>query len=450
MTEYIYRPLRNGKRARLYSGRYCIARGDKPRTVYLGTPDKVVARKRLRDIIVQAQREAEGIIAPAAQREAAGAMLSQLLADYLADLAARGRSEKHARDTGQRVGRLLKDTGWTRLKDIRADQFVKWRATLTVAAKTAKEYQAAAVAWLNWLVQLGCLAVNPLGKLPAVATRGKQVRIARALTLEELSALFAVATPERRLVYQVLAYTGQRRTEVRSLVRGDLHLDGDRPHALFRAETMKDREKRAVPLHPELAAVLRARLPAEMAADAPVFESFPKWKTLLRDLERAGIARRDGVGRVLHFHSFRKTFQTLGVRHGINQRAAQELLGHSDANLTAKVYTDVPALGLHSEVAKLPWLGAGGGDAALIRIPESVRPAAASRFESLLRELVVVSKSLSESDLLSLPEIANGAANGIRTVGLGVEGVDGVKLAKASKSLAALIRTLSRAGGRRK
>ena len=37
-------------------------------------------------------------------------------------------------------------------------------------------------------------------------------------------------------------------------------------------------------------------------------------------------------GRVVHFHSFRKTMQSLGVRYGINQRAAQEMLGHSDAS----------------------------------------------------------------------------------------------------------------------
>ena len=46
----------------------------------------------------------------------------------------------------------------------------------------------------------------------------------------------------------------------------------------------------------------------------------------------------------------------MGVRYGINQRAAQEVLGHSDANLTAKAYTDVPALALHDEIAKLPWI----------------------------------------------------------------------------------------------
>ena len=51
--------------------------------------------------------------------------------------------------------------------------------------------------------------------------------------------------------------------------------------------------------------------------------------------------------------------QTLGVRCGINQRAAQEILGHSDANLTAQAYTDVASLQLHDEIAKLPWIPAG-------------------------------------------------------------------------------------------
>ncbi|MCC5023436.1 MAG: tyrosine-type recombinase/integrase [Candidatus Synoicihabitans palmerolidicus] len=60
---------------------------------------------------------------------------------------------------------------------------------------------------------------------------------------------------------------------------------------------------------------------------------------------------------VIHFHSFRKTFRAFGVHYGINPRSVQEILGHSDANLTAKAYTDVPALALHDEIRKLPWLG---------------------------------------------------------------------------------------------
>ena len=65
---------------------------------------------------------------------------------------------------------------------------------------------------------------------------------------------------------------------------------------------------------------------------------WPTYDILRGDLKRAGIERVDALGRSVHFHSFRKTWQTLGVRYGINQRVAQEVLGHSDANLTAKVF----------------------------------------------------------------------------------------------------------------
>src|SRR5688572_21210420 len=99
MTEYVFLPTRNGKRARLYSGRYTIVRGELPRTVALGTPDKIVARKRLRDIIVEAQREAEGIVSPKSQREAAAAPLAELLTDYENDLRSRGRTAQHINDT---------------------------------------------------------------------------------------------------------------------------------------------------------------------------------------------------------------------------------------------------------------------------------------------------------------------------------------------------------------
>jgi integrase len=95
--------------------------------------------------------------------------------------------------------------------------------------------------------------------------------------------------------------------------------------------------------------------PADVEPTQRVFWwSWPTYDILIADLKRAGIERKDGLGRVVHFHSFRKTMQSLGVRYGVNQRAAQEILGHSDANLTAQSYTDVASLQLHDEIAKLP------------------------------------------------------------------------------------------------
>lgn len=166
---------------------------------------------------------------------------------------------------------------------------------------------------------------------------------------------------KRLLAYQTLLYTGQRKSEVRALVWSDLHLEGDKPHALFRAGTMKDKDKRAVPLRRELAAALLASRPADFDPTQRVFWfCWPTYDILKGDLKRAGIVRKDGLGRVVHFHSFRKTLQTLGVGCGMNQRAAQEILGHTDANLTARVYTDVPSLELHREIDKLPWVSPAG------------------------------------------------------------------------------------------
>jgi integrase len=360
MIEYVFRHSRmvGGKKvlSRVFCGRYAIERGAKPVTVRLNTPDREIARKRLRAIVLEKQREQEGIIAPKAVRVAATTPLGDLIADYEADLLGRGLDDRHVHDTIARLKRMVADTGWRALSDIRPDAFVSWRATLTCSAKTVKEYQTSAAAFLNWLVRVDRLAANPLAKIDKIDARGKQVREPLAFTEDELRRLFGVAG--RRLpAYLVLLYTGQRKDEVRSLVWGDLHLDEVQPYVLVRESTTKDKDKRAVPLHRDLAALLREMRPAHATPTTSVFFGrFPTYESLRADLERAGIPHTDELGRVVHFHAFRKTWQTLGVRYGINQRAAQEVLGHSDPSLTARAYTDVAALALHSEIAKLPWI----------------------------------------------------------------------------------------------
>src|SRR5687768_12058227 len=107
MIEYVFRPSRvvNGKRilARLFCGRYALEKGARMVQVSLDTPDREVARKRLRAIVLDKQREAEGIIAPKTVRVAAGAQLDELVDDYAADLQGRELNEKHVRDTTNRI-----------------------------------------------------------------------------------------------------------------------------------------------------------------------------------------------------------------------------------------------------------------------------------------------------------------------------------------------------------
>lgn len=169
MVECVFRPSRRvGQRrifSRLFSGRYTTAPGERRVTVALHTPDEQVARKRLRDIVVEKQREAEGLISPKSVREAASMPLLELLANYAHDLQGRELTRTYVHDTLTRLERIAAEAGWHRLADIRPDSFVLWRSTLKGSAKTRKEYQTSVNAFLNWLVRVDRLVANPLAKI---------------------------------------------------------------------------------------------------------------------------------------------------------------------------------------------------------------------------------------------------------------------------------------------
>ena len=75
---------------------------------------------------------------------------------------------------------------------------------------------------------------------------------------------------------------------------------------------------------------------------------------LRRDLEVAGIPYLDNAGRFLDFHSLRHTFGTNLARAGVAPKVAQELMRHSDVNLTLGIYSHVGISDLAGAVEKLP------------------------------------------------------------------------------------------------
>jgi integrase len=389
MREYVFKRSRlvRGKRvfARFFTGVYTLAKGEKPVSVPLHTPSERVARKMLRALIERKQMEREGMIAPEAMRSAASAPLAALVAEYEADLKGRGLAPSHVKETVARIRRMIKAAKWSRLGDIAPAPYIAWRARFVGSAKTKKEYQTSIKAFLNWLVRFGRLAVNPLAKVDRVETRGKAARLSRSYSPAEFSKLLAVASDSRRIVYQLLVSTGLRKKEAKTLrwesvdlVKGVAKITG------------KGGRTRVIPLRPELVEVLRG-----VASDttALVFSPFPSDDALHADLKRAGIDRKDASGRVVHWHAFRKTFMTWGASSGVGQRSLQAVLGHSTPVLSANVYTDVEALPLRAEVAKMPWISSASNASPLLT-PAGVNGADNSRFRALLAELLEVSKSV--------------------------------------------------------
>jgi integrase len=349
MLRFVFKP----KGSRVFRGRYRI--GDNPQIfdVPLHTDKKHVAEAELRQLVKELEEEKLGLIKPRALRDATRIPLLEHLADFLADITARGRSEKHLYHTKRRLQKLFKECNWIFLKDISPDGFNKWRARQTFSPKTANEFLGHASALFNWMERNERLERNPLKIVGKSETRGKERYVRRALTETELATLIKTSG-KRALPYMLAAYTGLRRGEIKQLTWEDLHLDEARPYILARASTTKNKKTAVLPLVPQLARMLKDWREQQHTLTGTVFKrSVPIAVTLLKDLAACGIKGVDEHGRHLDFHALRYTFATMLARAGVSPRVAMELMRHSDMRLTAKTYTDAMNLPLFDELVKV-------------------------------------------------------------------------------------------------
>ncbi len=180
---------------------------------------------------------------------------------------------------------------------------------------------------------------------------------------------------ERALLYKLLVLTGLRKGELASLTVGQCELASRMPHITLNAADEKNREGNTVPLRADLTADLsrhlagrlRVQQRAAKAASRPiplrlspteklVYVPTGLVRILNRDLEAAGIPKRDDRGRTLDVHALRTTFGSLLSRAGVPLRTAQAAMRHSDPSLTANVYTDPRLLDVSGAVESLPEL----------------------------------------------------------------------------------------------
>ena len=79
-------------------------------------------------------------------------------------------------------------------------------------------------------------------------------------------------------------------------------------------------------------------------------------RILNRDLNTAGIPKRDERGRTLDVHALRGTFATLLSKGGVAPRTAQAAMRHSTIDLTMNTYTDPKLLDVCGALDSLPSL----------------------------------------------------------------------------------------------
>lgn len=172
----------------------------------------------------------------------------------------------------------------------------------------------------------------------------------RPFTREQLRVFLDLVTPRHRLLFEVLAVTGLRISELIALEWRHLHLDGSGPHLKVRRARVKGRleppksrhGRRDLPLEPALVSALRtARREAENAADDglvfPSLAGTPINADNLRARHLKPVAEEVGASWA-GFHTFRHTCASLLFERGANIKQVQRWLGHHAASFTLDVY----------------------------------------------------------------------------------------------------------------
>lgn len=337
-----------------YSGRLKLDSWAKSKTYALQTTDKRIAELKLREIALEEEKVAMGLLPPRAVRNAHLRPLAGLLEDFLADLAARRRTAGTIRKYGGTLRLAIERLGWTELRCVTVRSFVQWRNLSGLSPKTLNDLLANLCTFFRWLEVQGLAQANPLEHVARVDTRGlPQCR--RALSVDEVQRLLRVAPRERAIVYYVALQTGMRRRELNAARWADFALEDKAPTFFIAASDQKNRTDARLPMGPELVAVLRAYRPRDFSPfERPFWHRVPRISSFRRDLAAAGIPLLDEKGRRVDFHSLRVTFATLLLANGVHPSVAQQLMRHSDIRLTTRLYTDATQLPLAAGVAKLP------------------------------------------------------------------------------------------------
>jgi integrase len=185
----------------------------------------------------------------------------------------------------------------------------------------------------HWARNRGYIDGNPLEHLGRFDITPRSRR--RAMTPEEVQALFDAAPPDRRLVYATAAASGLRAGELIGLQVRDL--DPNRPAIHVRAELSKSRKPATLPIPGELWGKLIAEA-ADRPPDAPVFQTIrdlSEW--INRDLTRAGVRKWTPEGK-LDFHALRVFDITAILESGAELKTAQTLARHATPDLTMNTY----------------------------------------------------------------------------------------------------------------
>lgn len=375
------KPAASGRLAKWYI-RYRLPDG-RVKTV-AGFKDKKATQSKADELERKAERLAAGRGDP--HEDHSRRPLADHIEDYRTELESKARSAKYVELTAQRLRDLTDACGFVWIRDIEPGKVLAQLADYRragMSARSSNHYLSKLKSFSAWLVRDRRAEKDAVRFLAGVNADKDPRHLRRALSDADFAELLAAAAKsaevlygldgrQRAALYVVAAYTGLRAKALASLTAGSFDLEAGT--VTVHPGYQKNAKPKTQPLQPALA----AKVGRYIANKLPAAKLWPgEWakhdhgaEMVRADLAAASQARRearklkerdpdplpyeDGAGRKFDFHALRGQFGSMLARAGVHPRKAQELLGHSDINLTMKFYTRLEMADLHAAVGTLP------------------------------------------------------------------------------------------------
>jgi integrase len=320
-----------------------------------GFSDKALTEQLAVKLETQARQLRLGLIdgEQAALAESKRTDIETHLADYEGHLKARKNSAKYVSQTMGRVRRVLNEASIQVLGGLTEDAVQKALLDLRKAEdlghRTYNHYVQAVEGFCLWLVRKHRLPSNPIAGMERLNAATDVRHRRRALTAKEFALLLQSALtsgvevqcydgPTRARIYLFSYLTGLRRGELASLTPASFDLSADPPTLKIEATISKHRRLDVLPLHEELACLLRDWLPT-LGKKELLFPKLARrrtWLMVKKDLERVGIPYETDEG-IADFHaSGRHSYITELLRNGASLVETRQLARHADVNMTMR------------------------------------------------------------------------------------------------------------------
>ena len=353
------------------NGSYYVAYTDENgrRRTVRGCADRQATEAMARGLEAEVMLRKRGIIDTKSDRYAQAEQkpLDEHLGDYVAVLTARERSQVHLDKTKQRVHKVLALCKAERISDLSPSGVQRAIGELRqegLGLGTCNHYLTAIKGYVRWLWRDGRVQDDCLASLSKFDAKLDKRHERRALEPDDLRRLleatregptrFGMTGPERAMLYRVAVETGLRASELRSLKVSSFDLDACT--VTVQAAYSKRRRQDVLPLRPDTAEALRNALGGKTAQAAAfrIPTSYRTSRMIQADLADAGIEYQDDSGRYADFHALRHSTGSMLAAAGVNPKTAQDIMRHSDINLTMSRYSHIYRGAAAEAVTKLP------------------------------------------------------------------------------------------------